>query len=77
MEDIIGIEDYNNIFRKRMSKYNLRYSKTYFEISVKSNILSNFTTYRLTRQWNQLNEGFFDIATVGAAKNSLKLLLYN
>ena len=49
----------------------------YFEISVKSSILSNFTTYRLIRQWIQLDKGFVDIATVDAAKNSLKLLLYN
>ena len=42
----------------------------YFEISVKSSILSNFTTYRLIRQWIQLDKGFVDIATVDAAKNS-------
>ena len=70
LNGVIDIEDYNNIFRKRMSKYKLKSSKMYFEISDKSNILSNFTIRRLIRQWNQLDEGFVDIATVDAAKNS-------
>ena len=77
LNGVMDIEDYSSIFKKRVSKYNLRYSKTYFEISVKSNILTNFTTYRLIRHWNLLDEGFVDIATVDAAKNSLKLLIYN
>ena len=63
------------IYLKKEIKYNLRSTKTYFEISVKSNLLSNFTTCRLIRQWNQLDEGFADIASIDAAKNSLKLLL--
>ena len=75
LNGVIDIEDHGDIFKKRVIKYNLRSFKTYFEVSVKNNLLSNFTTYRLIRQWNQLDEGFANIATVDAAKNSLKLLL--
>ena len=76
LNGVMDIEDHGDIFKKRVIKYNLRSSKTYFEVSVKSNLLSNFTTYRLIRQWNQLDERFADIATIDAAKNSLKLLLF-
>ena len=73
----IDIEDHQSIFKKRIIKYNLRSSKTYFEVNIKSNLLHNFTSNRLIRDWNLLNEGFANIGTIDAAKNSLKLILYN